>query len=132
MSQTSILEDIKKLLGGDIKSTIYDRDILIHINGALSAMQQICPYTTNVYVTDETQLWSDVYQDPDLEYIRIYIYLKVRKIFDATASASVASAIDSEIENYEWRLSTYADQIDDSHLRGGGDINEREHNRHIF
>ena len=37
----SILESIKQMLGVDVEDTNFDRDLIIHINGALMIMNQL-------------------------------------------------------------------------------------------
>jgi hypothetical protein len=102
----SILTSIKKLLGIEEKYTQFDQDIIIHINSALMALNQLgIGPTAGFTITDDTAIWSDVLGESiNLEAIKSYIYMKVRLIFDPPTSSFVLDAIDNQIKELEWRL----------------------------
>lgn len=109
----SILTSIKKLLGIAADYEQFDTDIIIHINSAFSTLTQLGVGPSGGFVIqDETSTWSDfTADDPKLEFVKTYIYLKVRLVFDPPTTGSVIEAIKQNISEYEWRLMIAADQV---------------------
>lgn len=109
----SILTSIKKLLGIAADYEQFDTDIVIHINSAFSTLTQLGVGPSEGFVIqDDTSTWSDfTADDPRLEFVKTYIYLKVRLVFDPPTTGSVMEAIKQNISEYEWRLMIAADQV---------------------
>ena len=109
----SILTSIKKLLGIAADYEQFDTDIIIHINSAFSTLTQLGVGPSGGFVIqDETSTWSDfTADDPKLEFVKTYIYLKVRLVFDPPTTGSVIEAIKQNSSEYEWRLMIAADQV---------------------
>ena len=109
----SILTSIKKLLGIAADYEQFDTDIIIHINSAFSTLTQLGVGPSGGFVIqDETSTWSVfTADDPKLEFVKTYIYLKVRLVFDPPTTGSVIEAIKQNISEYEWRLMIAADQV---------------------
>lgn len=109
----SILTSIKKLLGIAADYEQFDTDIIIHINSAFSTLTQLGVGPSGGFIIqDETSTWSDfTADDPKLEFVKTYIYLKVRLVFDPPTTGSVIEAIKQNISEYEWRLMIAADQV---------------------
>lgn len=104
----SILTSIKKLLGIDEESTYFDQDIIIHINSAFTILTQLGVGPEEGFsITDKYTTWDDfVSDDPRLDSIKTYIYLKVKLIFDPPSQSSVLEAYKEQINEFEWRLNT--------------------------
>lgn len=104
------MNSIKKLLGVDIDCTDFDVDIITHINTVLSILTQIgIGPRTGFYITGTTEKWSDFVTGPMTQLVQSYVYLKVRKMFDPAIQSTVATAIDQQISELEWRLSVLPD-----------------------
>ena len=117
----SILTSIKKLIGITEEYEAFDTDIIMHINMAISILNQIGVGKPGFRVTDESQTWTDFMDDDmKLELVKDYIYLKVRLIFDPPVSTSAVEAIKSYINEYEARLYYVGDGAFDKE----GDTNE--------
>lgn len=110
---SSILVDIKKLLGIESEYTQFDNDIVIHINSALSNLYQIGGIDMPLRITGDAETWSSIFGTrSDLDFIKDYIYLKVRIIFDnSTMSGGVLSAFQAEIKELEWRIFVAKDEV---------------------
>lgn len=109
---TSILTDVKKLLGFDSTYTAFDTDIIIGINSAIGVLYQLGVANDDecVVVTGTTETWDDIIDDAaNLEMIKQYVYLRTRRIFDPPASSSVMQAIDNEVKELEWRIQAIVD-----------------------
>lgn len=111
----SILNTIKKLLGVDRSYKIFDMDIIVGINSALSTLYQLGIITEPDFVVmDERPKWSDIikegYQNR-FSFIQQYVYLKVRIIFDPPTSSFVLDAYQKQISELEWRLNVEIETI---------------------
>lgn len=102
----SILESIKKLLGIATTYTVFDQDLLIHINSVFMILRQIGVGPEEGYkITGPLNVWSE-FSNNDLfiESVKTYVYLKVRLYFDPPQNSSLMQAIQSQINELEWRL----------------------------
>lgn len=102
----SILQSIKKLLGIDISYTVFDQDIIMHINSVFMILRQMGVGPNSGYKIDSvSNQWSEFTNDDlFIESVKTYIYLKVRMYFDPPQNTSLISAIQSQISELEWRL----------------------------
>ena len=104
--EESILNSIKDLLGPDSDYDVFDNEILIHINMALSVLTQhgVGP-SEGFIVTDEDATWKQFLGDSkDLEMAKTYVYMKVKMAFDPPSSSFVLSGMKEACQEYEWRL----------------------------
>lgn len=111
--QESILVSVKKLLGIAPEYEVFDTDIILHVNSALSVLTQLGIGPSKGYmIRDANDLWSDFVKDePRQELLKVYVYLRVRLIFDPPSSSSVIEAINNQIKEYEWRLTVISDEL---------------------
>lgn len=100
----SILTSIKKLLNIDKDCTDFDTDIIIHINTALSILNQLGVGKQNYRIESENNLWSEFIDEEKATDVKTYVYLKVRLIFDPPLNASVLESMKESIKELEWRL----------------------------
>lgn len=107
----SILTSIKKLLGISEDDTSFDQDIIMHINTVFTILTQLGIGPANgFYIEDDGAIWNDfVSNDPRLNSIKTYIYMKVRMMFDPPTIGSVAEAMNKNISELEWRLNVTVD-----------------------
>ncbi|NLD46392.1 MAG: hypothetical protein GX660_04235 [Clostridiaceae bacterium] len=107
----SILTSIKKLLGIVEEDTNFDTDITIHINTVLSILTQIGVGPSSGFsITDKTAVWTDFIGDlTTIEFVKSYVYLKVKLIFDPPLSSAVIEAINKTISELESRISYNVD-----------------------
>lgn len=104
----SILNTIKRLLGGDIVSDHFNEEILIQINTAFTVLNQLGIGPDNGFVvTSDTQTWADFESDiTQHEWIKTYVFLKVKLVFDPPLNSSILDAMKQTIQEYEWRMVT--------------------------
>ncbi len=115
MTDSSILLTIKHMLGGAVETeTVFDQDIIIHINTALFVLNQLGIGTRGFKVTDNSQTWSDFLQnDPTparLEAIKTDVYLRVKNLFDPPSNSFLVGEINDKSAELEWRLNVEAEQ----------------------
>ena len=108
----SILMSIKKLLNVEYDDTAFDTDIGILINNEFMTLHQLGIGPDEGFaIKDADTVWTDFSDDKTLiETVKTFVYLRVRMIFDPPASSVVADAINSRINELEWRLNVQAER----------------------
>ncbi len=112
----SILTSIKKLLGIDEAYEHFDPDLIMHINSVLAILTQLGVGPENGFsISDKTAVWSDFISDsPKLGFIKSYMNLKVRLLFDPPLGSAVIEAMNRQIGELEWRIQVEADPIEET------------------
>ncbi len=107
----SILTSIKKMLGILEEYEHFDTDIIIHINSVLSILTQLGIGPPEGFsIKDKEAVWTDFIPDnPCLESVKSYVYLKVKLLFDPPLSSSVTESTNRLISELEWRINTAAE-----------------------
>lgn len=107
----SILNSIKKLLGIDSNYTVFDTDIIIHINSVFSTLNQLGVGPKNGFkIVDEKNTWNEFLEDENkLELVKTYVYQKVKLIFDPPTTSFGIDAITKMTQEAEWRLNVMVD-----------------------
>lgn len=101
----SILTSIKKLLGIPETYTNFDDDIIIQINSAFAALNQIGVGPFGGYMIEgKDNIWDDYITSCNLQMVKTYIHLKVKMVFDPPTSAALIEATERAIAELEWRL----------------------------
>ena len=108
----SILTTVKKLIGITEDYTHFDQDIIVHINSAFSTLNQLGVGPENgfrIFGSEET--WDGFSSDPILiEWVKTYVYLKTRLIFDSSSMSSyVLESIKQTISELEFRMNVYSE-----------------------
>lgn len=63
-------------------------------------------------IHDEYSIWNDfLEEDPRLEMVKTYVYLKTKLMFDPPDRSVIADATKSQIAELEFRLSVAADEV---------------------
>lgn len=102
----SILMTIQNLLGPDSSYEAFTPDILIHINSAISVLTQLGVGPSSGFrITGPNETWSDLLSsDEFLEFVKTYIYLKVKLVFDPPANSSLVTFYKQECDELESRI----------------------------
>lgn len=115
LTEESILNSVKKLLGIMPESTEFDVDIMMHINGAISALRQIGVGPEYGFtVTSAEDTYDDYLGEGSAEtsQVKLYLLYKTRLGFDPPQSSIVAEAIKTNVAEIEWRLNVQVDPTD--------------------
>jgi hypothetical protein len=80
----SILDSTKKILNLASDYTVFDQDIILHINSVFSTLNQLgVGPVAGFMIEDNTPVWSDFLEgDLRLNNVKTYMYLRVRMLFD--------------------------------------------------
>lgn len=108
----SILTSIKKLVGIDELDEHFDPDVIMCINTAFSTLNQVgAGPITGFSITNEHEVWSDILGVSTvlLGFIKTYIYLKAKLVFDPPQNSAMLESINKMIGEAEWRIQVEAD-----------------------
>lgn len=107
----SILNSTKHMLGIETEDTVFDNDIIIAINNALTLVHQMGIGPADGYmIEDSVAVWNDFTADKRLlSLVRLYVYQSVRVVFDPPSSQFVMEAIQNQLKEYEFRMVVMAD-----------------------
>ncbi len=110
----SILDSTKKVLNIDPSYTVFDEDILMHINSAFGTLRQLgVGPEVGFHIEDNTAVWEDFTGvDNRFNEVKSYIYLRVRLLFDPPGTSFLLEAIKEQIKELEWRLNTEREHTD--------------------
>ena len=108
-----ILESVKKVLGIAPEYLVFDQDIVMHINSAFSVLHQLGVGPDEPFIIeDETATWSEFLgTERGVNSVKSYVYLRVRLLFDPPATSFALGAMEKQIEELGWRISTYMEGV---------------------
>lgn len=112
MTDSSILNDIKKLLGSNENCTSFDTDIVIFVNGILATISQVGVKSNDVLqIIDGDDTWEDLFgNDERLNFIQNYIFIKAKLLFDPPTSSAVIQSFENQAKELEWRINVESDK----------------------
>lgn len=101
----SILDDVKKIIGLAPEITDFDQDLILHINSILAVLTQIgIGPSEGFFITCNTEKWSDFLgSGTELNYIKSYVAMRVRLIFDPPTNSNVTQALEKYCSEFETR-----------------------------
>lgn len=104
--EQSILTSTKKVLGIAADYTAFDLDIITHINAAFSTLTQLGVGPAEGFMIEDADAeWYDyIENDIQLNTVKSYIFLKVRYLFDPPTTSYLITAMEKQIQEFEWRL----------------------------
>jgi hypothetical protein len=111
--EQSILKSTKKILGITDDYTVFDLDILTHINSSFSTLTQLgVGPAAGFMIEDDTAVWADFIGTDDIQYnsVKSYVFLRVRQLFDPPSTSYLISAVERQILELEWRLNVHREE----------------------
>lgn len=102
----SVLLSTKQMLGISPEDTSFDVNVLMNINTALTILMELgLTEVEDQLVTDDKITWDDLLGGrTDIEYVKTYVYQKVKMIFDPPTSTAAIDAMQRSINELEWRI----------------------------
>lgn len=105
--EDSILKTVKKILGVPESYTVFDLDIITHINSVCSILGQLgVGPEEGIFIEDAIDTWDDYFSGQDLNLIRSYVFLRVKLLFDPPSMSYLYEAMTKQIQEFEFRIST--------------------------
>lgn len=111
--EQSILISTKKILGVAEEYTAFDLDIITHINTAFSTLTQLgVGPAAGFMIEGAEEEWADFISPEDFQYnaVKSYVYLKTRQLFDPPTTSYLISAVEKQIQEFEWRLNVHREE----------------------
>lgn len=106
--EASILTSVKKALGVMEADESFDVDILMHTNSVLASLTQIgVGPNYGFQIEDKLATWDDFLDgDPALNFVKSFLYAKVRLIFDPPPTSFAIKALEDQAKEFEFRIYT--------------------------
>ena len=108
VEELSILQSTKKKIGPTADYDAFDHDILVSINSTFATLFDVCGFGGDkpVRINGPEETWDTVITDPRLEWIKDYVFMKVKIAFDPPANATLLENYNKQIAELEWRIYT--------------------------
>jgi hypothetical protein len=113
--EQSILKSTKKLLNVSPDDTTFDLDIITHINNAFSNLHDMGIGPKDGFVIEgEDEAWTDFLEDDQIKLskVKTVVYIRTRLIFDPSTSGFLLTALEGQLREAEWRLSTNREETE--------------------
>lgn len=107
---SSILNDVKHNLGLFADQTAFDKDVIIHVNSVLATLTQLGVGPIEGYqITGPENTWTEFVNDPRLNSVMSYVFLKVKLMFDPPTTGFLTTAMERQIQELEYRINVVVD-----------------------
>lgn len=108
VEEDSILQSTKKKIGPSADYDAFDQDILVSINSTFATLFDVCGFggEAPVRINSPEEAWSSIITDPRLEWIKDYVFMKVKIAFDPPSNSALLENYKSQIAELEWRIYT--------------------------
>lgn len=102
----SVLLSTKQMLGISPEDTSFDVNVIMSINTALTILMDLgLTEVEDQLITSDKMTWDELLGGrTDIEYVKTYIYQKVKMIFDPPTSTAAIDAMQRSISELEWRI----------------------------
>lgn len=100
---TLIIEDVKRALAIDPDNLAFDGELYVNINSAKSILIQLGVTELDISVS-ETTSWPTFDSDVVGELAKHYLVLKIKSIFDPTASETIQRTFSEGMSSLESRI----------------------------
>ena len=112
MTDGSILNETKQVLGLGADYTPFDQSIILHINSIFGVLHQLgVGPEDQFFIVDETSKWESFVGDTNkINMVKTYMYLRVRLLFDPPTTSFAIKAMDEQIREFEYRLNTISEE----------------------
>lgn len=109
----SILDSTKKALGLGADYDVFDPEIIMHINSALSTLNQLgIGPELGFSISGPDETWAAFLgEDPRFNSVKTYVFLKVRYVFDPPGNSFATTAMKEQIQEHEWRLNALRENL---------------------
>lgn len=110
---SSILEDVKKGIGPSVTYSVFDDELIMHINTVLFELNQLGVGPEEPFVVESSDdEWESFLGDKTVEAAKTYVILKCRMYFDPPTSGVLVNAINEQLKELTWRLNVAVDPKD--------------------
>jgi hypothetical protein len=104
--ELSILDTIKKQIGIVPDYDAFDDQLLMDINAAFATLHQLGVGPEEGFLVEADTDWDEYISTERLSFIKSYVSMKVRVMFDPPTSSFALDALNKQIAEYEWRITS--------------------------
>ena len=103
---STILGDIKSLMGSYYDGEDFDKTFILHINTVFAELRILGAGPKDGFsISTGTETWDSFSDNDNLNrLIKTYIFLKVSMLFDPNGTAAVLNTLKEEIAKYEFLI----------------------------
>lgn len=117
---SSILDDVKHMLGLLPEETAFDQDIILHINSVFGVLHQLgVGPLTGFMIEDNSATWDEFVTDNRLNIVKSYMFLRVKLLFDPPQTGFTQQAMERQITEMEYRINVTAEYSGTETVDGG-------------
>lgn len=114
--EESILDSVKLSLGIPVEYEHFDQQIMLHLNTVMAILPQLgVGPEEGFFVQDDQTTWGDLIGDTELAYkllyVKSYVCLRVRLLFDPPSSSGAIDAMERQMRELEWRITVTKDPV---------------------
>lgn len=114
--EESILDSVKLSLGIPVEYEHFDQQIMLHLNTVMAILPQLgVGPEEGFFVQDDSTAWGDLIGDTELAYkllyVKSYVCLRVRLLFDPPSSSGAIDAMERQMRELEWRITVTKDPV---------------------
>ena len=111
---SSILDDTKQLCGIEPDYDHYDLDIMMHINSVFATLNQLGIGPPDGFeISGNVETWDDFLAgNKKFNSVRTYLALKVKSLFDPPTTSFHISAMEDQLQQFEWRLNVVREETE--------------------
>ena len=108
VEELSILQSTKKKIGPSADYDAFDHDILVSINSTFATLFDVCGFGGDkpVRIYGPEERWDQIIEDQRLEWIKDYVFMKVKVAFDPPSNSTLLENYNKQIAELEWRIYT--------------------------
>lgn len=114
--EESILDSVKLSLGIPVEYEHFDQQIMLHLNTVMAILPQLgVGPEEGFFVQDDSTTWGELIGDTELTYkllyVKSYVCLRVRLLFDPPSSSGAIDAMERQMRELEWRITVTKDPV---------------------
>lgn len=114
--EESILDSVKLSLGIPVEYEHFDQQIMLHLNTVMAILPQLgVGPEEGFFVQDDSTTWGELIGDTELSYkllyVKSYVCLRVRLLFDPPSSSGAIDAMERQMRELEWRITVTKDPV---------------------
>ena len=109
----SILTLVKEKIGLFEEDDSFDNQLIANINSVFSILYQLGVGPKPAFrITGSENTWDEFTTDPNLEFVKDYVWMKVKLMFDTSGMSGAAmDSLKGLIQEFEWRLNVAVDPV---------------------
>jgi hypothetical protein len=111
--EQSILNSTKQILGLPLDYTPFDQQVIPLVNSALGTLAQLGVGPVGGTMIEDAEANWDLLALPSdqLSMAKVYVFLKVKFLFDPPPTGFLVQAMKEQIAEHEWRLKQMAESL---------------------